>query len=252
MGSGARRAGVILFGSGATLRPPDTQIHVNRLFIRGGFGEDDMNNVLYFLLGALALVLIVNLAWRLASGRHPIPCPAWLAWMVELDNPVFRENRARVILSHLDLRPGMRVLDYGCGPGRLTLPLARLVGAQGQVTALDLQAKMLEKLRAKAMAENLVNICYLQASAGEASLDAESYDMALLVTVLGELPDQARALKEIYASLKSGGVLSVTELVADPHFQKHQKATRLAEAAGFREAGFFGRPLSYTLHLKKS
>ena len=66
--------------------------------------------------------------WRLASGRRSIPCPAWLSWMVELDNPFTKTNRAATIVERLDLQPGMAVLDVGCGPGRLTIPIATKVG----------------------------------------------------------------------------------------------------------------------------
>lgn len=94
------------------------------------------------LAGALLLIVIV---WRLGSRGYSIPCPVWLRWMVELDNPFAKTNRAAVIVGHLDLRPGMKVVDVGCGPGRLTIPLARRVGFGGEVVAMDIQAGMLER-----------------------------------------------------------------------------------------------------------
>jgi len=41
----------------------------------------------------------------------------------------------------------------------------------------------------------------------------------VLVTVLGEVPDREAALREIFDALKPGGILSVTEIIFDPHFQ---------------------------------
>jgi ubiquinone/menaquinone biosynthesis C-methylase UbiE len=210
-----------------------------------------MYTFLIILFGFFFLILLIYFGTRLISDRRSIPCPSWLSWMVEADNPVFRNDSARVILSHLNIQAGMRVLDYGCGPGRLALPLARQVGPQGQVTALDLQSEMLAKVRAKAQAENLTNIEYVQASAGDTHLKADSYDAALLVTVLGELPDPMRALGEIHACLKPGGLLSITEVIADPHFQKREKVRGLAKAAGFIETAAFGGRWSYTLHFQK-
>ena len=77
--------------------------------------------MLYILI-ALAIVF-GWLAWRKASRRLHLPCPAWLSWFVELDNPFARENRAKRIIEHLAVSPGMTILDAGCGPGRLTVPL---------------------------------------------------------------------------------------------------------------------------------
>lgn len=171
--------------------------------------------------------------------------------MVELDNPFTRVNRARFIIEHLDLAPAMKVLDAGCGPGRLTLPLAEEVGPQGEVLAMDSQDGMLERVREKVQASGLQNVRYLQAGLGEGQLPLSYYDRALLVTVLGEIPDQRAALTEIYDALKPGGMLSVTEVIFDPHFQRRETVRRNAESAGFTEENFSGRRLAYTMHFKK-
>ena len=82
--------------------------------------------------------------------------------------------------------------------------------------------------------------------------DTRSYfDCALLVTVFGEIPDQESALKEIYKALKPGGILSVTEVIFDPHFHRRETVLRVAQAAGFKEKNFFGKKLAYTMHLEK-
>lgn len=159
-----------------------------------------------FLVLALAALGLGSLLYGLWSRRASLPCPAWLAWMVELDNPFFRENRAAEIIRHLGLEAGMTALDFGCGPGRLTIPLAKQVGPGGQVTAFDIQPAMLDKVRAKAQAQGLSNIRFAQGAAGEDKLERGVYDRALLVTVLGEIPDQQTALREIFESLKPGGL----------------------------------------------
>jgi predicted methyltransferase len=73
----------------------------------------------------------------------------------------------------------------------------------------------------------------------------------MLVTVLGEIPEQEAALKEIFASLKPGGILSVTEVIFDPDFQSRESVQRLANSVGFREVAFFGKRLAYTMHFEK-
>lgn len=206
---------------------------------------------LYFLLGLVVLGIAVGLIWRTFAQRQKLPCPAWLGWMVEMDNPFTKTNRARVIVGHLRLAPGMKALDAGCGPGRLTLPLAETVGPQGHVLAVDIQAKMLARVREKVEAAGLGNVEFLHTGLGEGKLPKAHFDCALLVTVLGEIPDQASALHEIYEALKPGGILSVTEVIFDPHFQPQRAVLRVAEGIGFHKRDFFGKRLAYTLHLEK-
>lgn len=203
------------------------------------------------LFSIIGLVLLIFIVWRLVSRRRSLPCPVWLRWFVELDNPFTRTNRAEEIISHLGLRPGMTVVDVGCGPGRLAIPLARHVGSQGHVVAMDLQAGMLNRTREKAGAANLENICFLHAGVGEGKLERCRFDRALMVTVLGEIPDRQAALKEIFDALKPGGILSVTEIIFDPHFQPRPTVTHLARTAGFQETAFWGNRIAYTLHLQK-
>jgi SAM-dependent methyltransferase len=210
-----------------------------------------MTYPLTIIIGVIALGVALSFAWRFASRRYSLPCPVWLRWAVEMDNPFTETSRAGTIIRHLDLRPGMKVLDIGCGPGRLTLPIAAQVGPQGEVRAVDIQAGMLRRVKEKAQAANLNNIQFLQAGAGEGRLTRNDADRALLVTVLGEIPNREAALKEIFEALKPGGILSVTEVIYDPHFQSRATVLRLAAAAGFREQNFFGNRFAFTLNLKK-
>jgi ubiquinone/menaquinone biosynthesis C-methylase UbiE len=142
-------------------------------------------------------------------------------------------------------------LDAGCGPGRVAIPLARHVGPQGEVVAMDIQAGMLERAREKAAAANLTNIRFLEGGLGEGKLGRNRFDRSVLVTVLGEVPDREAALREIFDALKPGGILSVTEIIFDPHFQSRPTVARLARSVGFREQAFHGNRVAFTLNLEK-
>jgi ubiquinone/menaquinone biosynthesis C-methylase UbiE len=206
-------------------------------------------SILALLAGLIVLAAVVYFGWRVASRRRSLPCPAWLAWAVERDNPFATAHRAAAIIASLDLRPGMAVLDVGCGPGRLAVPIAAAVGATGSVVAVDIQPAMLRLAEAKARDAGVANIRFLHATAGTGRLERAQFDRALLVAVLGEIPDRAAALAEIFAALKPGGVLSVTETMFDPHYQSRRTVTRLAAAAGFRELARHGNAIAFTLIL---
>ena len=156
------------------------------------------------------------------------------------------------ILDSLDLVPGMRVLDVGCGPGRVTVPAARRVGPGGEeVVALDVQPSMLRELKERADASGIGNIRLVLSGIGQGALERNAFDRALLVTVLGEVPDREAALREMYAALKTGGVLSVSEVILDPHYQSRRTVRRLAEAVGFRPCRHYGNWLAFTTQFVK-
>jgi len=203
------------------------------------------------VLSLIGLFVLVTITWRLCSQRYSLPCPAWLAWLVESDNPFTKINRAATIIEHSGVQEGMKVLDAGCGPGRVAIPVAHKVSSKGEVVAMDIQADMLRRVQEKAQKENLTNITLLQAGIGDNKLNANTFDRALLISVLGEIPNQKAALKEIFDALKPGGILSVTETIFDPHFQRRAKILRLAGTVGFQEEKTFGSYFNFTLNLKR-
>lgn len=211
-----------------------------------------MNVLLTIVLILVGLIAALWLIWRFASKRHTLPCPAWLSVMVEMDNPFTKVNRAQTIIEHLNLQPGMRVLDIGCGPGRLAIPLAKALAPNGQVVALDIQQEMLDKVRKKAEEAGLTNIDYVNIGVGQGNLALNGFDRILLATVIGEIPQTEAAFKEIHAALAKDGILSVTELIFDPHFQRQKTVLGLAEKTGFRCQAVFGNSIAYTMHLVKA
>ena len=202
------------------------------------------------VLAALGVVAVVSLLWRLVSRRHKLPCPSWAVPLLE--NPYFQALAgAELLLDRAGVRPGMSVLDVGCGPGRLSLPAARRVGPGGEVVALDLQPRMIRRLEERIERSGLGNVTPLLAGAGEGRAGVDRYDRAFLVTVLGEIPDRVAALAEIHLALKPGGVLSITEVLPDPHYQTRAAVARLAEAVGFEPRESFGTFWAFTRNFAK-
>ncbi len=185
--------------------------------------------------------------WRYAARRRPLPCPASFAGV--LDNAL--APWIPPSLGRLELAPGMKVLDAGCGPGRLSLPMARAVGPDGSVTAVDLQPGMLQRLQKHLAGSGLANVHPILGDLTRLPLPADTFDRAVLVTVLGEIPDREAALRAIFRALKPGGVLSITEILPDPHYQRRAVVRGLAAAAGFRPGREYSGFGNYTMNLRK-
>jgi ubiquinone/menaquinone biosynthesis C-methylase UbiE len=200
----------------------------------------------YSLIAAASLATLAFVRQR----RRPIPHPPRLTFLFE--NPVVGAFVGpERLIERLDLTPGMRVLDAGCGPGRLTVPLARAVGPAGEVVALDGQPGMLAKLEERLKAGGITNVRPLRAGLGEGTLQEKGFDRIILAMVLGEVRDRASAVRELYAALRPGGILSVTEIFGDPDHRRPAAVRREVEAAGFRLARRFGGFPAYTLNFEK-
>jgi len=86
---------------------------------------------------------------------------------------------------------------------------------------------------------------------GEGKLKDYKVDRAVLAAVLGEIPNRTIALKEVYNSLKPGGILAISETMFDPHYQRKQTILDLVKSIGFAEVGFTGNKLACTIYLKR-
>jgi ubiquinone/menaquinone biosynthesis C-methylase UbiE len=206
--------------------------------------------VLTWLVVGLACILAAIAITGVIARTHAMPCPSWLRWL--LDIPATRRRTFTPVLERLALRPGLRVLDLGCGYGRLTIPIARLVLPGGEVVGVDIQEAMLRIARERTEKSGLANLSFRRAAAGEGALGPGQFDRALLVTVLGEIPRQLEALREVRNVLAPGGFLSITEFLPDPHYQSVRKVRRLAAEAGLHEVAYFGNVFGYTLNLENA
>jgi ubiquinone/menaquinone biosynthesis C-methylase UbiE len=97
---------------------------------------------------------------------------------------------------------------------------------------LDVQQEMLDHTLRRAREEGIENIEPILADARTLPFEDDSFDGAYLVTVLGEIPDQDAALRELRRVVRSGGRIVVGELFGDPHMVTHSALAARAEAAG--------------------
>jgi ubiquinone/menaquinone biosynthesis C-methylase UbiE len=162
------------------------------------------------------------------------------------------------------LRPGMQVIDCGCGQGAITVGLAEAV-APGEVVGIDRELSQIEAARIWVKEHNVANVRFEVGNIYELPFPDASVDATFAHTVLEHLSDPARALKEMRRVLKPGGIIGIKdpdyasmihessspltgEAIqlyrrvsekngASPYYARHQR--RLLREAGFeRTAGF--------------
>ncbi len=129
-------------------------------------------------LAALTGLAVAGLVWQ---QRRPTMHPSRLSFFFE--NPITEAFVGKeLLIQRLNPTPGTRVLDAGCGPGRLTVPLAKTVGPAGEVVALDGQRGMLDKLEKRLREEGVTNVRLLEAwLAADLALQPEGTPLVLLV-----------------------------------------------------------------------
>ncbi|WP_017473175.1 class I SAM-dependent methyltransferase [Amphibacillus jilinensis] len=121
-----------------------------------------------------------------------------------LDNPEKRGDLSpEKLLNLLPINKHDKVLDLGAGTGYITIPTAKMV--EGPVYALDIDAKMLTIINAKARDENITNIQTLEGSINDFHLPDHSIDLVLASLVLHEVEPLSLALKRIKQVLKADG-----------------------------------------------
>jgi len=150
-----------------------------------------------------------------------------------LEQPA-RDAKARpdAVIAALGLTPGQVIGDIGAGTGYLTLRLARQVGPQGQVFAVDIEPRVLEELSRKALDEGITNIVPVLAPPDNSHLAQASCDLLLLHHVYVHLPDRVAYLNHLATRLKRGGRIAIIDW---------RKAGGLP---GFREATSSGKALT--------
>jgi ubiquinone/menaquinone biosynthesis C-methylase UbiE len=176
--------------------------------------------------------------WR----KNPSACPYGQRFWVEAPHPFITRPRLREILAPA---PGERILEVGPGTGYYALPVASWLAPDGSLSVFDIQQEMLDHTMRRAGEHGIANVNPARGDARDLPYADDTFDAAYLVTVLGEIPDQVQALKELARVVKPGGRVVVGELMGDPHVVTLGKLTERAGQAGLRFERRVGGPLGY-------
>jgi ubiquinone/menaquinone biosynthesis C-methylase UbiE len=162
-------------------------------------------------------------------------CPWYIGYL--LASPLRRLflNPEKILSPYV--KEGMTVLEVGPGMGFFSLPLAKLVGEPGHIICVDIQEKMLNNLRNRVDNAGLLwrietRLCT------DASLQIddlkEKIDFVLAFAVVHEVLDTKKLFTEIFNSLKSGGVLLVSEPAGHVTKEEFDITLSIAQSVGFQ------------------
>lgn len=154
---------------------------------------------------------------RRYMGREIAQVMGWqgAAWLEREERE--REERTDLLLAELHLEPGMRVADIGAGTGYIARRMARAVGPNGSVAAVDVQPEMIRMLKDLARKEKLPQIRPVLGAVDDVKLAPASVDLAIMVDVYHELEHPYEVLTSVVRALRPGGrVIFVEYRAEDP------------------------------------
>jgi len=161
-------------------------------------------------------------------------------------------QRPNDVMDALGVRGGSRVADVGCGQGYFVMHLARRVGAEGAVYAVDVDEEALGKLRRRVEKDKLSNVQVIHSKENDPKLPGGELDGVLIVNAYHEMREHDAILRALHTALRPGGRLVIIDAPGKEnrsraeHRRNHTVSTELvredAERNGFRfvreEPGF--------------
>jgi len=179
------------------------------------------------------------------QGESPFPYQA--AFLI--DNPIRRAllKPARIV-DKLGLTAAEHVLELGPGPGFFSVEIAGRL-SDGRLELFDIQPEMLDKARHQLERAGLSNVGF---TAGQASdglpFPDNTFDVAFLAAVIGEVPDKQACLRSLGQVLKPGGRLVFVEMFPDPDRLSVQELRDLVEPEHFEFVGASGNRWETVVH----
>jgi len=143
------------------------------------------------------------------------------------------------------------VLEVGPGNGTYTLTTGRAVGEAGQVVAIDIEPRIIDKLRQRVELQGAGNIEARLADVHQLPFPDASFEAIYMITVIGEIPAPGKAMHEFHRVLRHGGTLAFSEFLPDPDYPLPSTLNALGSEAGFRLKSRLGKLFYYTMIFDK-
>jgi len=144
-------------------------------------------------------------------------CPVESAGHLDTSLRRLFQNPRRILKQYI--RPGMTILDLGCGPGFFTTAMADMLNGSGKVIAADLQRGMLDKLRARIAGTPLEQKIELHLCHPDMIGVTSHVDFILAFYVVHEIEDHLKLFSELRSIINKGGIL----FIAEPGFHVSRK-----------------------------
>ena len=162
-------------------------------------------------------------------------CPVWVGYLLASPLRKLVQNPQKIFRPYV--KEGMKLLDIGCAMGFFSLPLARMVGSNGKVVCVDIQAKMIAALEKRAKKAGLshkieTRVCDHH-SLGLDDLK-EEIDFAYVFAVVHEVSDTSRFFFEIYGTIKPNGRLLLAEPKGHVSAKDFEITISVASQNGFK------------------
>ncbi len=125
------------------------------------------------------------------------------------------QKNAAYLLPYL--RPGLRVLDFGCGPGTISVGLAQAV-SPGELHGVDMEESQIDLARSVAEAGGQTNTIFQVADVSDLPFEDDYFDVAHCHNVLMHVPDTDAVLTEVMRVLKPGGIIGCREMICESSF----------------------------------
>jgi ubiquinone/menaquinone biosynthesis C-methylase UbiE len=151
-------------------------------------------------------------------------------------------QRADEVVAALGLAPGARVADLGAGSGYFTRRLAAAVGAEGRVYAVDVDAEMNERLRARLAAENVSNVEVVLGEYGDPKLPDGAIDLVFTSNTYHHIQDRPAYFRDLQRDLAPGGRVAIIDYDGRKgllvrligHYTEKDVVLREMDEAGYR------------------